>query len=130
MRTQFSLRDLIPPELAVETVTEEAGTISVTARATLPHKACPRCGGVSSRIHSRYGRTISDLPCSGRRVEVLITARRFFCTTPHCRQKIFAERFGEDVLPKSARRTARLECLVHHLGLALGADRRRALPGV
>lgn len=120
MRTQFRLRDLIPPELAVETVTEEAGTISVTARATLPHSACPRCGGVSSRIHSRYGRTISDLPSSGRRVEVQITARRFFCTTPLCRQKIFAERFGEDFLPKGAFRTARLECLVHHLGLALG----------
>jgi len=39
---------------------------------------------------------------------------------PHCRRRIFAERFGDDVLPTRSRRTARLECIVHHLGLALG----------
>jgi hypothetical protein len=37
-----------------------------------------------------------------------------------CRQKVFAERFGEDVLAPWARRTAQLNCLVHQLGLALG----------
>ncbi|WP_306120653.1 MULTISPECIES: transposase [unclassified Roseitalea] len=49
-----------------------------------------------------------------------ITARRFVCAVPHFRQKIFAERFSDNVLAKGARRIARLECLVHHLGLALG----------
>jgi transposase len=38
----------------------------------------------------------------------------------HCRRHIFAERFGDDVLPARARRTARLDYIVHHLGLALG----------
>jgi transposase len=111
---------LIPPELTVDAVTEDTDTIRVTVRAALPSRSCPRCGTASFRVHSRYRRTTSDLPCSGRRVELLITVRRFVCTASHCRQKIFAERFGDDVLPKSARRTARLECLVHHLGLALG----------
>jgi transposase len=46
--------------------------------------------------------------------------RRFVCEVPHCRRRIFAERFGDDVVPIRARRTARLECIVHHLGLALG----------
>ena len=32
----------------------------------------------------------------------------------------FAKRFGDDVLPTRSRRTARLEYIVHHLGLALG----------
>src|ERR1700694_1109746 len=41
-------------------------------------------------------------------------------SAPHCRRRIFAERFGDDVLPTRSRRTARLECIVHHLGLALG----------
>jgi hypothetical protein len=31
-----------------------------------------------------------------------------------------ADRFGDDVLPTRSRRSARLECIVHHLGLALG----------
>lgn len=38
----------------------------------------------------------------------------------HCRRPIFAERFGDHVVPIRARRTARLERIVHHLGLALG----------
>lgn len=39
---------------------------------------------------------------------------------PHCRRRIFAERFDESVLPERSRRTNRLDCVVHHLGLALG----------
>jgi transposase len=49
-----------------------------------------------------------------------VISRRFVCEVPHCRRHIFAERFGDDVLPARARRTARLDCIVHHLGLALG----------
>jgi transposase len=37
-----------------------------------------------------------------------------------CRTKIFTERFAGSVLARSARRTGRLDCIVHHLGLALG----------
>ena len=33
---------------------------------------------------------------------------------------MFAERFGDGVLPERSRRTSRLECIVHYLGLALG----------
>jgi transposase len=46
--------------------------------------------------------------------------RRFVCEATHCRRRIFAERFDATVLPERSRRTARLECIVHHLGLALG----------
>ena len=35
-------------------------------------------------------------------------------------QRIFAERFGDAVLAPSARWTARLDFVVHHLGLELG----------
>ncbi len=35
-------------------------------------------------------------------------------------RKIFAERFEEDIARPFARRTTRLESIVHHLGLALG----------
>ena len=120
MRSHFHLSDLIPSDLAAETIVEQADTIIVTARAVSPSRLCPRCGMASARIHSRYIRTACDLPCCGRRVELRVCARRFFCISRDCRQKIFAERFGDDLLPTGARRTARLECLVHHLGLALG----------
>ena len=38
----------------------------------------------------------------------------------NCQRRIFAERFDEAILATRARRTARLDCVVHHLGLALG----------
>jgi transposase len=53
-------------------------------------------------------------------VQLRLVTRRFTCEVPHCRRRIFAERFGEDVVPPRARRTARLEGIVHYLGLALG----------
>ncbi|RCS20964.1 transposase family protein, partial [Phyllobacterium salinisoli] len=81
---------------------------------------CPHCGTASRRVHSRYARTIADLPCAGRRIELHLTVRRFFCSAAHCRRKIFAERFGDGVVRPMARRTARLDCLVRYLALALG----------
>jgi hypothetical protein len=59
--------------------------------------------------HQRAERCTSDCSRGG-----------FSCETPHCRRRIFAERFGEDVVPLRRRRTARLEYIVHHLGLVLG----------
>jgi len=81
---------------------------------------CPSCGTVSRRVHSRYRRRVTDLPLSGRIVQLLVIARRFRCDAVLCGRQIFTERFAEGVLAPSARRTARLESIVHHLGLALG----------
>jgi len=48
-----------------------------------------------------------------------VRTRRFTCDAVLGGRQIFAGRFG-DVLPPYARRTGRLEHLVHHLALALG----------
>ena len=50
----------------------------------------------------------------------MVVARRFRCDAVLCGRQIFVERFASDVLAPSARRTGRLDCIVHHLGLALG----------
>ena len=63
---------------------------------------------------------MTDLPLSGRIVQLLVIARRFRCDAVLCGRQIFTERFAEGVLAPSARRTARLDSIVHHLGLALG----------
>ena len=60
------------------------------------------------------------MPLSGRSVRLIIFARRFRCDAACCPRGIFTERFSADVLAPWARRTARLDYLVHHLGLALG----------
>jgi transposase len=111
---------LIPVGLAVASITCDKESILIRARASIRMAACPLCRQPSGRVHSRYVRQVSDLPCAGRGVRLHIEARRFRCEASHCRQRIFAERFAEGILPARSRRTTRLECIVHHLGLALG----------
>lgn len=120
MRAQFRLSDLIPAELNVESVHQTPDAIVIAAYGQCRDCRCPECGNASRRVHSRYSRMIADLPCAGRRIELHLTVRRFVCSAAHCRRKIFAERFGDGVIRPMARRTARLDCLVRHLALALG----------
>ena len=93
---------------------------SSPARAAASERGCPLCGRLSRRVHSRYVRTVSDLPFAGKRVDLRLIVRRFVCEASLCRRRIFAERFNADIVAAWSRRTARLDCIVHHLGLALG----------
>ncbi|TDX61403.1 transposase IS204/IS1001/IS1096/IS1165 family protein [Methylosinus sp. sav-2] len=93
---------------------------TIEARAIAATRTCPDCGSISRRVHRHYSRRLSDLPLAGRVVRISLTARRFRCMTPTCRRSIFTERFGDDIIAARARRTARLENVVHHLALALG----------
>ena len=63
---------------------------------------------------------MADLPCAGPCIRLHFIARRFCCEDGGCRQQIFAERFGAGILAEWARRTARLDGIVYHLGLMLG----------
>jgi hypothetical protein len=120
MSAKFRVSSLVPSGLIVESIAEVDNTIVVTARAGIQAAMCPLCSSPSRRVHSRYVRRVSDLPCSGRSVCLQVVTRRLFCNTPHCRRRIFAERFDEGVVLVRSRRTGRLDCVVHHLGLALG----------
>ena len=82
------------PHLArviVEAVTAAAGLLLVTARARAPEAACPKCGAVSRRVHSRYARTLADAAVGGRPVAIALAVRRFFCAAPGCPRKTFSE---------------------------------------
>ena len=94
--------------------------MTITARPVAALARCPGCDQPSFRIYSRYTRTLSDLPVAGRRVVIDVRVRRFCCIGSDCRTKIFAERLGPNLAAAYGRRTARLDCIVHHLGLALG----------
>ena len=120
MRTGFQISSLVPRGLAFDGVSDSTDSIILTLRSEMAAAECPLCGALSRRIHSRYLRQVADLPCAGREVRIRMITRRFVCEVAHCRRQIFAERFGDDVVPIRARRTARLESIVHHLGLALG----------
>lgn len=120
MSTNIRISSLVPAGLVVEGVAWIDGAMVLTIRASAHESLCPLCRAPSQRVHSRYFRQVSDLPCSGRSVRLRLITRRFECAAPLCRRRIFAERFDPAVLVERARRTTRLDCVVHHLGLALG----------
>ena len=78
----------------------------------------PMCGSVCSRVHSQYRRRLADLPAAGVRIALILRTRRFFCDIAACERRIFTERF-ETAEPR-ARRTSRLDDVVHCLAIALG----------
>ncbi|MHB2205601.1 ISL3 family transposase [Methylobacterium sp. CM6257] len=119
MSRSLHLGSVVPPGLVVDHI-ELGADLTITARPIAASARCPRCDGVSFRVHSRYTRTLSDLPVAGRRVVITIGVRRFRRVGTGCRTKVFAERLGQDLAATYARRTGRLDCIVHHLGLALG----------
>ena len=120
MSTNFRISSLVPAGLVVEEVTWIDGAMILTVQASTQESMCPLCGVPSMGVHSRYVRQVLDLPCSGRSVRLHVITRRFVCAAPLCRRRIFAERFDPAVLVERARRTTRLDCVVHHLRLALG----------
>ncbi|MDQ5854493.1 MAG: ISL3 family transposase, partial [Chloroflexota bacterium] len=119
----MSLISLVLPLPQVELVAVhiENTRVMVVATSTQPAVVCPYCGSVAARVHSRYTRTVADLPCVGRRLTISLRVRRFFCDVPHCAHKTFAERFGT-VLPAYARRTVRLTDALRAVAFTAGGQ--------
>ena len=82
---------------------------------------CPYCRKASRSIHSRYQRSLSDLPCSILGSKLKLTVRRFRCRNKACSKRTFAERFEGMTLPY-ARYTNRLGELFRQVGLKVGAE--------
>lgn len=129
MASWFLRRDFLPAGLRAEQVELAGNTIRVHCRSAKTVAACPCCGTVSRHVHSSYRRRPADLPAHGRKVELILSVRRFRCRAMHCPTRIFAERFPPAVTRPHARRTSRLQGLVRHLGLALGGRPAQALAG-
>ena len=109
-----------PEGLTIEAIETSDGLITVVARSSFRSLACPHCGVISSAVHSRYFRTLANLPSHGSAVNLQLRTRRFRCRTIGCPVEIFAERFDPSIAQSFGRRTERLEGIVHHIGLALG----------
>src|SRR6266568_1338096 len=96
-------------------ITENGLVIEVVA--THPTSRCPGCSEPSSSIHCHYHRTLRDVPCAGRRVQLLLTVRKFTCRNPYCERKVFAERLPDFVEPW-ARMTIRFCQQITSIGLS------------
>ena len=116
---------LVPDGLLVGSIVNTGSETLITVSSSRQTASCPGCGRHSARIHSRYLRSVADLPAGGRPVGLRLSARRFYCAEATCPRRVFAERF--DGIGTWVRRTRRLEQIVLHLGLALGGRPAAAL---
>jgi transposase len=105
----------------VDRVYREGAIVHLVVVAIRRAAKCPLCHRRSKRVHSRYVRTIADLPCAGDVVSIHLRTRRFVCRVRWCRRKIFTERLPYLVAP-FARKTTRLWLQLQRNGFALGGD--------
>ena len=82
---------------------------------------CPLCSTLSRRVHSRYSRSLADLPMQGTPVRLQLLVRKFKCVDQLCPRKIFCERLP-DFAPAYARFTCRLSHTLTTIGFALGGQ--------
>lgn len=80
-----------------------------------PSAACPLCGTLAHRIHSRYERTVWDLPLQHAPVLLRLRVRKWYCDQPGCSRRIFTERLPLVTSPHG-RFTFALRHLLSHLG--------------
>lgn len=96
-------------------------SVHIQASSTSQFGACPHCNGNSTAIHSRYQRTLADLPWQGKQVTVRLLVRKFFCKQSTCKQSVFTERIPLLMAPY-ARRTRRLVQLLEKVGINTGGE--------
>src|SRR5947209_13867302 len=112
-----------PTQLHLGYITASQTTITMIVSTKPTTALCPLCQQPSDRRHSRYQRTLADLPWNGIVVQIRLQTRRFFCDNDTCQRRIFTERVPT-VAPPYARRPTRLAIWLTHVAFALGG-----LPG-
>jgi transposase len=105
-------------DVVIERVDEVGGSVRIWAYPQAVQAACPGCGGESARVHSRYERKLADAAVAGRRVEIRLRVRRFFCAGQDCAIRTFAEQVS-GLTARYARRTVLLRGMLESIGLAL-----------
>lgn len=114
---------LVPPacDLLITEMVMTEDLLVVVATPTATTSSCPCCGSASDRVHSRYRRTVADLPFGGRQLALRLAVRRFFCPHAGCPRQVFCERLS-NLVEAYARSTKRLESLQQSLGVTAGGE--------
>jgi len=102
-------------------VDDAAAEITLDVTSTQACVPCPLCHVQTTRVHSRYTRTVADVPWGAYAVRLHLRVRKFFCDNPRCPRQLFTERLPAVVVPW-ARRTLRRAQHLSALGIALGGQ--------
>ena len=80
---------------------------------------CPGCQAISHSRHSRYWRSLKDLPVQGTQVILRVHLGRWRCRNAGCQRRIFTERLPKVCAPY-AQQTKRTSEIIAAMGHALG----------
>src|SRR6266704_1850966 len=111
----------LPAGITITSVHPSVTELVVCVACHAPSMPCPECHQLSARIHGSYQRMVADLPCAGRNVLLMLTVRKFVCSSPTCPRKIFTERLP-GLVASYGRMTRRLIALLQALGLGAGGQ--------
>ncbi|MEA2525371.1 MAG: hypothetical protein QOF73_2598 [Thermomicrobiales bacterium] len=111
----------IPRSFHVETLLLDEAGLTILAATEATDVRCPVCCEPADRVHSRYTRTLADLPWAGVAVRFRIRARRFFCDNPTCPRRIFAERLA-GIAQECAHRTDRQREALEAIAFVAGGE--------
>jgi transposase len=98
---------------------EKEDGMEVIAFSSRTAAVCPQCGGCSHKKHSRYVRTLRDLPVSGKQVTLVLRTNKWFCLQPACHVRVFTEQL--EGISASKRNTDRLQLLLQELAFSMSA---------
>ena len=104
--------------MVIERFDEVGESVRIGAHPRAVAACCPQCGGESTRVHSRYERRLVDAAVAGRRVEIRLRVRRYFCDGEDCGVRTFAEQVT-GLTARYARCTVLLRGMLESIGLAL-----------
>ncbi|MES2462183.1 MAG: ISL3 family transposase [Armatimonadota bacterium] len=107
------------PGVEVTFIASTSIGIELQLTTTSPIVACPLCGQVARRVHSRYRRALADLPWNRVAVRILLHPRKLFCDNAQCKRRIFTEPLPQFVAPY-ARKTLQLQEALYLIVYALG----------
>jgi len=118
----------LPTELPLtaSTISLAGECLQIETSSSQSDSICPACGYLSHRRHSKYIRTLVDLPTSGYDVKVIILSGKYFCDNVQCSRKIFTERFKQEISPYY-RRFNRCKALLGNFALELGGNKGAAI---
>ncbi|MFB7496423.1 ISL3 family transposase [Streptomyces sp. NPDC056161] len=106
------------PGIAVVAVHTDGEAIRIEARCTPVGATCPDCAHWTEQVHSSYLRFPADLPAAGRRAQLVLRVRRFFCPATACGRRAFVEQVP-GLTRRHGRVTERLRQAMSEIGLAL-----------
>lgn len=105
--------------IALDSIVSTHNSIVLRLSMVSPYVACPLCGFQSGRVHSRYQRTLADLPWNQVAVRMHLRSRKFFCDNPGCERIVFTEPLPK-LAARYARKTLQLQEALYLIGYLIG----------